>query len=247
MKPLLLTYLLLLFSTVLATSALRILPQQPYPTLLSRRRLLPRNLHIPTNLNPIPPRYSLSDDDRLLLQPANMGNKPSRPAADGSTSAKSSSKSPLHVSDILSKTREINVFSSLTRDIESISARLNDGSQNTTVLAPLNSAIQSLPRKPWEDPQDYEQFGREQAYAGAEGEGRAQRNLRRFVEAHMVPVTPWGEGEAGKVKTVGGGEVRWEKKGGKIFIQPGNVEVQKIAKKVSNGEVWILKGIINYV
>ncbi|KAK2794640.1 hypothetical protein FQN50_009879 [Emmonsiellopsis sp. PD_5] len=244
MKPLLLSYLLFLFSIVLSTTALRILPQQPYPTLISRRRLLPRNLHIPTNLNPIPPRYSLSDDDRLLLQPPNMGNKPSRPATDKSSKP---SKSPLHVSDILSKTREINIFSSLTRDIESISARLNDGSQNTTVLAPLNSAIQSLPRKPWEDPQDYEQFGREQAYAGAEGEGRAQRNLRRFVEAHMVPVTPWGEGEAGKVRTVGGGEVRWEKRGGKIFIQPGNVEVQKIAKKVSNGEVWILKGIINYV
>lgn len=28
-------------------------------------------------------------------------------------------------------------------------------------------------------------------------------------------------------------------------IQPGNVEVQSVADKVSNGEVWILRGVIN--
>lgn len=50
---------------------------------------------------------------------------------------------------------------------------------------------------------------------GGDGEGRAQGNLRRFVEAHVVPVSPWKEGE--KVATVGGGEVWWEgREGGKI-------------------------------
>jgi len=82
------------------------------------------------------------------------------------------------------------------------------------VLAPLNSALQKLPHKPWEDPSDYEELGAD-AYGGSEGEGRAQRNLRRFVEAHVVPVSPWKEGE--KVRTVGGGEVWWEEReGGKI-------------------------------
>ena len=29
-------------------------------------------------------------------------------------------------------------------------------------------------------------------------------------------------------------------------VQPGNIEVSSIANKVSNGEVWILEGVMNY-
>lgn len=29
-------------------------------------------------------------------------------------------------------------------------------------------------------------------------------------------------------------------------IQPGNIEVSSVAEKVSNGEVWVLNGVINY-
>jgi hypothetical protein len=125
--------------------------------------------------------------------------------------------SNLFVSDILAKTRQVNIFGSLTRDIEPISARLNDKSKNTTVLAPLNSAIQKLPRKPWEDPADYERHGGANAYKGREGEDRARYNLRRFVEAHLVPVSPWKEGE--EVETAGGGKVSWRKDGDKIFVR----------------------------
>lgn len=52
-----------------------------------------------------------------------------------------------------------------------------------------------------------------EAYEGSEGEDRAHRNLRRFTEAHVVPVSPWKEGE--RVKTIAGNEVWWEEKGGK--------------------------------
>ncbi|KAL1965817.1 hypothetical protein VTN77DRAFT_5138 [Rasamsonia byssochlamydoides] len=148
------------------------------------------------------------------------------------------------ISDILAKTRQVNIFASLTRDIEPISTRLDDKSKNTTVLAPLNSAIQALPRKPWEDPEDYERFGIANAYKGQEGEDRARQNLRRFVEAHLVPASPWNEGE--EVETIGGGKVSWTKDGDKIFIQPGNIEVHSVASQASNGDVWILKGVINY-
>ncbi|KAL2009562.1 hypothetical protein VTN00DRAFT_5369 [Thermoascus crustaceus] len=154
------------------------------------------------------------------------------------------STSNLVISDILSKTRSVHIFASLTRDVESVSTRLNDQAQNTTVLAPLNSAMQSLPRKPWEDPEDYEQFGEVNAYKGREGEDRAKKNLRRFVEAHVVPVSPWKEGE--EVETLGGVKLSWTKDGDKIIIQPGNVEVEKVVSQVSNGEVWALKGVINY-
>jgi paired amphipathic helix protein Sin3a len=103
------------------------------------------------------------------------------------------------------------------RDIESASRRLEDSSQNTTVLAPLNSAVEKLPRKPWEDPREYGALG-PNAYEGGEGHERAQRNLRRFVEAHLVPVSPWREGE--KVKPVGDdGEIWWEEKNGKRVVR----------------------------
>jgi hypothetical protein len=72
----------------------------------------------------------------------------------------------------------------------------------------------SLPRKPWEDPEDYDKLGAE-AYEGGDGQERAQRNLRRFVEAHVVPASPWREGE--RLKTLARGEVWWESRdGGKV-------------------------------
>ncbi|KAL8730759.1 MAG: hypothetical protein Q9166_003829 [cf. Caloplaca sp. 2 TL-2023] len=115
------------------------------------------------------------------------------------------------LSDVIGKDRVINIFAGFTRDIDTISKRLDDESQNTTVLAPLNSEIQKLPRKPWEDPKEQESLG-QSAYEGSAGEDRAHRNLRRFVEAHIIPASPWKEGE--KVKSLGGEELWWENKDG---------------------------------
>ncbi|KAG9617786.1 hypothetical protein KCU69_g23315, partial [Aureobasidium melanogenum] len=68
--------------------------------------------------------------------------------------------------------------------------------------------------------------------------------LRRFVEAHVVPESPWAEGQ--KVQTLGGDTVWWEEKDGKKLIQPGGIEVSSIPNKVANGEVWVLEGARNY-
>ena len=102
-----------------------------------------------------------------------------------------------------------------TGDIDSISQRLGDSKTQTTVLAPLNSALQKLPRKPWEDPEDYNAFGTE-AYEGSKGEDRATRNLRRFVEAHILPVGSWEEGK--KVQSLRGETLWWENKDGKKIV-----------------------------
>ena len=115
----------------------------------------------------------------------------------------------------------------------------------------------------WEDPEDYEAMG-EKVYEGASGEDRAQKNLRRFTEAHIIPRSPWKENE--KVESMGGGTVWWEDKNGKkmvcirtmekegphmlksylLQVQPGNIEVSSVANRVSNGEVWVLKECLNY-
>lgn len=52
-----------------------------------------------------------------------------------------------------------------------------------------------------------------QAYEGEDGPARAHRNLKRFVEAHMVPESPWVEGK--NAEAIGdGGTIWWEEKGG---------------------------------
>ena len=86
----------------------------------------------------------------------------------------------------------------------------------------------------------------EQAYDGSGGQERADRNLKLFVERHVVPVSPWREGQEGKTKTLGGGkEVWWQgRDGGKKVIMPDGVEVDEVASEVDNGEVWVLKGVL---
>ena len=131
---------------------------------------------------------------------SNKDNPPSTAAGD------------VIISDVIGKQRSINIFAGFTRDLAEVSQRLENGLQNTTVLAPLNSEMQKLPRKPWEDPDD-----RAEAFYGADGDARAQENLKRFVGAHIIPRSPWKEGE--KVKTIGGGTLWWESKDGKRVVR----------------------------
>ncbi|RAH66255.1 uncharacterized protein BO66DRAFT_357349 [Aspergillus aculeatinus CBS 121060] len=177
-----------------------------------------------------------------------MGSNPSTnavlPPGDHPQDTGNTDGKGIILSDVLPKTRGVNVFASLTRQFEAVEARLDDAAHNVTVLAPRNSAIQELPRKPWENPDDIARFGEARAYEGKEGQDRATRNLERFVKAHVVGTSPWKEGE--EAETLAGDKLTWSRVGDKIRIQPGDVEVDSIAEKVSNGEVWVLDGVINY-
>ncbi|QSZ37637.1 hypothetical protein DSL72_008736 [Monilinia vaccinii-corymbosi] len=183
----------------------------------------------------------LGKDTQIVLPGNNLG--PAMPPKSEPSSDPVGGGDTIILSDVLGRDRSINIFAGFTRDIAQISQRLADSAQNTTILAPVNSAIMGLPRKPWEDPGDYEKLGAN-AYEGEDGEERAHKNLRRFVEAHIVPASPWKEGD--KVKTLVGDEVWWEKKDGAKRLQPGNIEVSGVAGDVYNGQVWILKGVRNY-
>src|SRR5436190_4954969 len=155
MKTFWVSYLIILTSIVTFASSFRFFPKN----LVSRRRLLARD-HIPQNL----PRYE-QQNTIMVNNPQSLFFHHDR---DKKGERSDGGMPDLIVPDILSKTREINIFASLTRDIESVSARLNNEAKNTTVLAPTNIAVQQLPRKPWEDPDDYEMFGTEGGYAGVE-------------------------------------------------------------------------------
>jgi hypothetical protein len=152
----------------------------------------------------------MADKNLGPAMPPNQDSPSASAPSDGDT---------VILSDVLGNDRSINIFAGFTRDFVTISQRFEDSSLNTTIMAPINSAIMSLPRKPWENPEDYDRLGAD-VYEGEPGEERAQKNLRRFVEAHVVPVSPWKEGK--KVETLAGGEVWWESKDG--------------VKKVSNSD-----------
>jgi hypothetical protein len=185
---------------------------------------------------PSPKQHPMMDIQApgIQLPPTSGDDKPTEPAPP---------TGDVILSDVIGNQRQINIFAGFTRDVSSVSERLDTNTLNTTVLAPSNSAIQALPRKPWEDPRDYDELGT-QAYEGKAGEDRAARNLRRFTEAHIVPQSPWKGGE--RVKTLAGGEVWWEIKGGKKIVKPGDVEVERVVSQVANGEVWVLGGVMNY-
>lgn len=85
-----------------------------------------------------------------------------------------------------------------------------------------------------------------------------------FVRAHVVvgelnldTAQGQGHGERGaevkKAKTLADTDVWIEERGGegegdkrRRVIMPDGVEVQRVAEKVENGEVWILDGVLNY-
>ncbi|KAK6541159.1 hypothetical protein TWF694_008530 [Orbilia ellipsospora] len=146
------------------------------------------------------------------------------------------------VSDALSVQRDVSIFSDIVRGSSGIVQRLEDLSLNTTVLAPLNSAMKALPRKPWEDPDPENNF--QGAFAGLDGEKRAAANLERFVKAHMIPVSPFKENE--KVQTLEGYTIWWSTVNGVVKIFPGGIEVKEVKNSVPNGQIWTLTSVINY-
>lgn len=123
--------------------------------------------------------------------------------------------SRLLISDVIPRNSRIGIYSGFTRDVDSISNKLDDSNFNATVLAPVDEAIRRLPRKPWEDPVDYQEMGAE-AYMGDDGQSRASKNLQRFVEAHIIPQSPWKVGD--RVKTMAGREIWYEEEGGVKYV-----------------------------
>lgn len=114
-------------------------------------------------------------------------------------------------SELLGNSRVVSGFAGMIRNFPEIINRLEDGRMYKTVLAPTNKAIATMSRKPWENPDEYSSLGSE-AYEGEEGKERADQNLQKFVESHIIPHSPWAEKT--KVKTSTGTENWWHFKDG---------------------------------
>lgn len=74
----------------------------------------------------------------------NLG--PAIPPADDPSAPSGEPTGDIILTDVLGRDRTINVFASFTRAIDSVDQRLGDPHLNSTVLAPLNSAITALPK-----------------------------------------------------------------------------------------------------
>ncbi|RDA91532.1 hypothetical protein CP533_4338 [Ophiocordyceps camponoti-saundersi (nom. inval.)] len=166
------------------------------------------------------------------------------PAPATAASGPAPDHKPAPLADLLNSNRSLTTFSNLSRLQASTSSLLASESEAITVLAPLNSALDSLPHKPWEDAADYESLG-STAYEGEQGRQRADRNLARFVDAHLVPQSPWPENT--RVHSRAGRELWWEfgSDGSSRFIMPDRVQVDSVAARAANGEIWLLKGALN--
>ncbi|POS83258.1 hypothetical protein EPUL_004355, partial [Erysiphe pulchra] len=131
------------------------------------------------------------------------------------------------LSDTLGITRVVSGFAGMTRNFPHITSKLGNGRTQKTILAPSNEAIAAMPRKAWENPDEYSTLGSE-VYEGEEGKERADQNLQKFVESHIIPLSPWADNV--KVKTLAGTEYWWHMKDGHRIIQPGDIKVLEVVK-----------------
>ncbi|RKF62414.1 FAS1 domain-containing protein [Erysiphe neolycopersici] len=147
------------------------------------------------------------------------------------------------LSDILGISRVVGGFAGMTRNFPHITNRLEDYRMHKTVLAPTDEAIAAMPRKPWENPDEYSTLGSE-AYEGEEGEERADQNLQKFVESHIIPLSPWADKM--KVETLAGTEYWWHLKDGYRIIQPGDIKVLDVMRSSEeDSELWIIDGVMS--
>lgn len=188
---------------------------------------------------PLSAAQPLADQAPLAAAPLPSHNRP-RPPPIGHLPVMSSPTVDIKVqpavslADVLGPNRALTIFSSLSRQHGTTSSLLADRAADPplTVLAPINSAFDALPRKPWEQPGDADHAD---SFAGPDGKDRADGNLRRLVDAHIVRAGSWKKGD--KAATLAGREIWWEERDGKKIVMPDKIEVDRVASRVGNGEL----------
>jgi uncharacterized surface protein with fasciclin (FAS1) repeats len=120
---------------------------------------------------------------------------------------------------------------------------LANESLNSTLLVPRNSALQTLPRKPWQDDDgdDPRIVDGNDALWSKESEEKAARNVETFVASHLITQSPIHEGK--QLPTLTGSFVSYSIKRGQKYIHPGNIEVVG-EREAANGAIWILNGVL---
>lgn len=144
------------------------------------------------------------------------------------------------LTDLLTRLKSVQIFHGYIREVDSVYERLSNESKKSIVLAPQDSSLVDLLRKPWESLDDYAEFG-VQSYEGKAGKDRADKNLQRYVKEHVVDSGFMTQDS--KYENLNGNPVWYEilKDGNEKYLHPSNVHIESI-HQVKNGAVWILSG-----
>ncbi|KAK9379673.1 uncharacterized protein V2V93DRAFT_373315 [Kockiozyma suomiensis] len=143
----------------------------------------------------------------------------------------------LLMTDAMGVNRDISIFAGLTRQVENLMYRLQDPSLDTLVLAPTNTVMQNLPRKPWEDAPEAEPMS---PNAGPHGEERrALQNIERFVLSHVVFGYGFHQPKQKSKCGTGASDLWYEKSGANVVVHSDS-KVANVVKmeRVGNGQVW---------
>jgi hypothetical protein len=118
---------------------------------------------------------------------------------------------------------------------------LSDESVNSTLLVPQNSALQTLPRKPWEEDEEGPVVADKDVLWDQEAEDKARKNVEDFVASHLITKYPIQEGA--DLPTLRGTTLSYKLKGGDKYINPGNIKVVG-EREAANGAIWVLDGVV---
>lgn len=148
---------------------------------------------------------------------------------------------PPLLSDIIGINKRCTIMSDYALGLAQVATRLQDSSLLTLVLAPLNSAITSMPVKPWKDTGA---SGREPEISPMKSEDNAAANIAKFVKAHVVTMEDKSVVHGMSIRNMLGQTLHVEERGGRRYIQPGNHGVVS-EKEVANGFIWVIDGVID--
>ncbi|GAA5958727.1 hypothetical protein JCM3765_006018 [Sporobolomyces pararoseus] len=160
----------------------------------------------------------------------------------------SSSSSSPSLTDLLTRSKNSRIFYDYLRDSSSVSTRLANPLESTTILAPVNSAIIALERRPHQGPPE-PAGGHVEGYAGSREDEQARADyLEKWIKRHLISGKVDLEVESKEYETLQGGDkvtfVRNQKDGQTGYrVMPGDVEVVEI-EQASNGVIFYLQGTL---
>ncbi|KKA28699.1 hypothetical protein TD95_003788 [Thielaviopsis punctulata] len=151
------------------------------------------------------------------------------------------SQQEILLSDVIGSFKNVSLFANLIREFPDIEQRISDPNLKTTLLAPHNTAIESMNLKTWERQEDYDSHGLN-AYSGEEGRTRAKENNRKFLLSHIVTEFPWTHRT--QTVTLGGQEICWVDFGEAKMILPQKVYITSTLKRVRNGDLLLISAAL---
>ena len=112
--------------------------------------------------------------------------------------------------------------------------RLDDASEELTLLVPTDAAIDAMVKKPWRA------LHNSDLAAAVDQQDQIDRQIEAFVGAHIVAQYPMHK--LRDTETLSGVMIQWDGKD-KIIVDGQKVDVVS-KREAGNGAVWVIDGIL---